>query len=336
MNARKAGLQVKYNSIDISEDLQPHLKSWSYTDNLSGQADDLKITLEDKESKWLGPWFPEKGAVLEGVIFRQDWEKNGITNTLDTGQFEIDEFDGDGPPLTVTIKGISVPESSSLRGEEKHQAWEKTKLSVIANDKASKAGLKLIFDVDEDPEYDRVEQTGETDLSFLMRLCNDAGLCLKITGTHIVIVDEAKYESKTPIDTIHRDEVKRYSLRSTTQGVYCACRVEYHSQKGRNNIVYTYAPPNAPKTGRTLYINQRVGSVKEAERLAKKKLREANKDAMNVSLGLPGDTRYVAGVTLNLSGFGEFDGKYIVTQATHSQQSGYETSLELRRCLEGY
>ncbi|QQE75725.1 late control protein [Brevibacillus composti] len=336
MNARKAWLQVKYNSKDITADLQPHLLGWSYTDNLSGQADDLQITLEDAERKWIGPWFPEKGAVLTGVVYRQDWEKYGITNTLNIGQFEIDEVEASLPPCAVSIKGISVPESSSLRGEEKHQAWEKTKLSVIAADKASKAKLKLMYDVDDDPEYDRVEQTGETDLSFLMRLCSEAGLCMKVTGTQLVIVDEAKYEANAPIAILQPVDVSSFRGRSSTQGAYRSCRVEYHSPKGRRNIVYTYTPPNAPKTGRTLYVNQRVASVKEAERLAKKKLREANKDAMNVSLSLPGDTRFVAGITLSLSGFGAFDGKYIVTRAMHTQQGRYETGLELRRCLEGY
>lgn len=336
MNARKSWLRVKYNNKDITADLQPFVLGWTYTDNLSGQADDLQIDLVDTEQKWIGPWFPDKAATLSGVIFRQDWEKYGVTNTLPIGQFEIDEIEVQYPPSIVSIKGVSVPESTSLRGEEKHRAWEKTRLSVIAKDIARKAKIKVLYEVDDDPEYDRIEQTGETDLSFLMRLCNDAGLCLKVTGTQLNIFDEEKYEKRLPIATIHRKDVKSFRGRSTTQGIYKACRVEYHSPKRKKNVVYTFTPPKAPKTGRTLYVNQRVASIKEAEMLAKKKLRQANKEAETVSLSLMGDTRFVAGVTVNLSGFGKFDGKYIIIQATHSQQRGYEISLELRRCLEGY
>lgn len=336
MNARRASLQVTYQNHDITADLEPHLLSWDYTDNLGGQADDLQINLEDRDHKWIGPWMPEKGAVIKAKIVRENWEKDGKVDALPLGQFEIDEIEVSFPPSTVAIKAISVPESSSLRGEEKNRAWEKTKLSVIARDKAKAAGLKLLYDVDDDPEYDRVEQTGETDLSFLMRLCNDAGLCLKVTGTQLVIFDEEKYERQPPVATIRPTDVKNYRGVATTQGTYRACRVHYRSPKGRKNITYTFAPKNAPKTGRILYINQRVASVKEAERLAKKKLREANKNSGTFTLTMLGDTRFVAGVTVMLSGFGNFDGKYIVTQAKHSQQNGYETALELRRCLEGY
>ncbi|WP_312117959.1 phage late control D family protein [Brevibacillus reuszeri] len=336
-NTRRTHLQLTYNKTDITADLEPHLVSWSYTDNLSGQADDLQITLEDTAHRWIGPWAPDTGAVLNGTIIRMNWESEGQTDKLPLGQFEIDTIDFNFPPSVVTIKGISVPESSSLRGQAKSQAWEKTKLSVIAGDKAKKAGLKLLFDVDENPEYDRIEQTEETDLSFIVRLCNDAGLCVKVTGTHLVILDEAKYERQASITTINKNSaIKSFKGSTTSTGMYRSCRVEFHDPKKKKKIRAVFTPPNAPKTGRELFINQKVESVAEAMRLAKKKLREANKNAVQVSLSMVGDPLYVAGITLDLNDFGFFDGKYIVTQATHSQQSGYDTSLQLRRCLEGY
>lgn len=339
MKARTAHLQVTYEGVDISADLRPHLLAWTHTDNLSGQADDLQISLEDKNHLWSGPWLPDTGAALIAKAVRDNWEKEGMVDALPLGQFEVDEIEVNDPPSTVTIKGISVPESSSLRGEEKNRAWENTKLSVITRDIANKAKLKLYFDVDDDPEYDRIEQTSETDLSFLMRLCSDAGLCLKVTGNQIVIIDEEKYEARPPVTTLTRGDsrIKSFRGKKTTQGLYRACRVEYHSPKRRKNVSFTFTPKNAPKTGRTLLIDQRVASTKEAERLAKKKLREANKNAVNVSLTMVGDNMLVAGHTVMLAGYGKaFDGKYIITQITRSQQSGYEMSLELRKCLEGY
>ncbi|MED1803022.1 phage late control D family protein [Brevibacillus porteri] len=336
-NTRRTHLELKYENMDISADLQPDLKSWTYTDNLSGQADDIQITLVDTAHKWIGSWMPSTGAVLKGAIIRENFESEGKSDKLPLGQFEIDTVDFNFPPSEVTIKGISVPESSSLRGQAKSQAWEKTKLSVIAGDKAKKASLKLLFDVDENPEYDRIEQTEETDLSFIVRLCNDAGLCVKVTGTHLVILDEAKYERQTSITTINKNAaIKSFKGSTTSTGMYRSCRVEFHDPKKKKKIKAVFTPPNAPKTGRELFINQKVESIAEAMRLAKKKLREANKNAVKVSLSVVGDPLYVAGITLDLNDFGLFDGKYIVTQATHSQQSGYDTSLQLRRCLEGY
>lgn len=52
MNARRCLVIIKYNDKDISADLQQYLKNVSYTDNMSGEADDLQLTLEDKAGLW--------------------------------------------------------------------------------------------------------------------------------------------------------------------------------------------------------------------------------------------------------------------------------------------
>jgi phage protein D len=338
MNPRSASLQVHYNNVNISADLQSHLLSWKFTDNMSGQADDLQITLEDTKQLWSGSWMPDKGASLTAQIIRNNWLKSGQIDQLTFGQFEVDEIDIEYPPSIVTIKALSVPESSSLRGQAKNRAWEKTYLSVVAKDIANGSKLKLYFDTEYDPDYDRVEQTGETDLAFLQRLCDDAGLCLKVTDKQIVIFDEQKYENQAPVATIKKGDayIKSYSGKSTMNGLYKSCHVEYKNPNTGQVISYTFTPTNPPKTDKILYVNDRVSSYKQAEMLAKKRLRDANKEGMTFSITLLGDTRFLAAMTVNLSGFGKFDGKYIITQAIHSQQNGYETSLQLRKCLEGY
>ncbi|TGV23875.1 hypothetical protein EN829_044790 [Mesorhizobium sp. M00.F.Ca.ET.186.01.1.1] len=336
--ARSARLQVIYNKTDITADLQPDLVAWTYTDNLSGQADDLQLTLHDVGQKLIGSWMPDLSATLQAAIICENWSQDGKIEKLPLGTFEIDSIEIGFPPSTVTIKALSVPESGALLGEKKNKAWEKTKLAVIAAEKAKAAGMKLFYDAPDNPEYDRIEQTEETDLAFLMRLCNDAGLCLKLTAKQLVIFDEAKYEGADAIGTLSRSasELKSFRGRTTSIGCYKACQVVYFAGKGKKPITAKFEAPNAPKVGRVLTVKEQVSSVAEAQRLAKKKLREANKEAVQISLTMVGNPQYVAGVTVNLSGFGNFDGKYIVTQAVHSQQSGYETSLELRRCLEGY
>ena len=47
-----------------------------------------------------------------------------------------------------------------------------------------------------------------------------------------------------------------------------------------------------------------------------------------------GDTRLVAGNTVELDGFGAWNGKYIIKQAKHSvSSSGYTTQISLRKVL---
>jgi len=338
MKARQARLELLYDNIDITTDLKPHLKSWTITDNLSGQADDLSVVLEDKEQIWMGDWMPDTGASLTAKVVRENWAEEGDADYLSFGKFEIDEIEMESPPSTVTINALSIPESTSLRGEEKSRAWEKTKLSIVSRDISHGAGLDLFYDTEDDPEFDRLEQAGETDSAFLMRVCNDAGLCLKVSDAQIIIFDEQKYEDNEATLTIEKGVTQLKSCKGqiSLNGVYRACKVEYHDANKGTTIRYEFVPDSPPKTKRVLIVNERVTSVREAERLAKKRLRKANCNGTTFTLSMMGDIRFVAGLTVNLKGFGKFDGKYIITQAVHGQQGNYETKLSLRKCLEGY
>lgn len=338
MQARRANLTVVYDNKDITADLQPHLKAWHYTDNMSGESDDLQITLQDREQRWIGVWFPDKGATLRASVNRLNWEWDGQVQALDLGQFELDEIEVSYPPSEVILKALSIPEgSASLRGEPKNKAWEDTTLKKIAGAIAGDNGMSLFFDSDYDPSFDRLEQTEQTDLEFLQKQCIDAGLSLKIAEKKIIIFDDAKYEEAAPVATIDRltSNIISYMGKTTLDGVYKACKVEYTNAKTKKTYTHTFNAPNAPATGKTLHINQRVISVGEAALLAKRKLRQENCKETQFSLTLPGDTRFLAALTLQLKNFGKFDGKYIITQAVH-RGSAYQTALQLRRCLEGY
>jgi phage protein D len=66
-------------------------------------------------------------------------------------------------------------------------------------------------------------------------------------------------------------------------------------------------------------------------------LRQKNKEEFKASFTLAGDVGLVAGVTVTVTGYGAFDGKYIIETASHSvSRSGYKTELTLRRVLEDY
>lgn len=77
-------------------------------------------------------------------------------------------------------------------------------------------------------------------------------------------------------------------------------------------------------------------NIAEAERLAKKKLREKNSEEITISLSMLGRIELLAGSTVNINGFHAFDGKYIITRGSHSIGGGYKLRLDLRRCLSGY
>ena len=349
MEARRISAIIKYNNKDISADISKYLKSISYTDNLSGEADDLQITLEDKAGLWQSTWMPEKGALLDAMLQQKYWQTlSALAQSLRLGLFEIDEITSSGYPSEVQIKAVSVPDNNTLRGIERSRSWEKAKLQVIANDIASAAGMSLFWDTEENPVLDRAEQTEQSDLSFLYAICKDKGLALKISDKKIIVFDEAKYEAEKAKITIVKPGIiykkesgmkylfvgTGYSLRTKIRDIYAACRVNYQQGSSKSNIEATYTV--AGKKGKTLQVNEQVESVAEALNLAKKRLREKNKDEVTGYLNMLGNFVLLSGVTVNLLGFGAFDGRYLITRASHDIGSGYTTNIDVRRCLNGY
>ncbi len=350
---RRAWLIVQYQNKDISEDISKYLLSATYTDNLTGAVDDISITLEDRVGLWSNEWFPEIGGYLDVSIGLYNWD------SLDSGQdifhlgaFELDEIEMNDPPATVTLKAVSITisQTSTLRSVLRNQTWENISLWKVANDIAWRNNLKLIWDTADgnNPNLDKTDQSDESDLSFLQKLCSDMGFALKIQTNAIVIFDEAFYEQKEPVmallspadtmalqDKPYTRNTTGYSFKKKTRDIYRACHVKYQKEKEKAVIEATFQNPNRT-IGTTLEVNQQVDSLEEAQYLAKKKLREANKEETTGTYQTIGNKLLVAGITVELWGFGKFSGKYIITKATHSISSTYTTMVDLRRCLDGY
>lgn len=336
--ARRTYLKVNYNHQEITEEVQKHLLDWTFTDNLSGEIDTFDITLKDTDMLWTGKWFPAKGSLLNPILIRNNWEEKEIITRL--GTFEIDEISGKGFGTTISIGALAASDSSSLRGEEKCRVWEKVTVKTVLNDVAAKNKMKLVWQVNENPKKDRIEQENETDLKFLYRICKENGYCLKLSNNTIVVLDEEDYEKQAAKEDIRRlslpqDKIKvlGYSFKTTSTGTYKACRVEHYDSKKKKRISATFNAPKVKKVGRTLLVKEEVKSQAEAQRLAKKKLREANKNATTFTLQIYTSMHIDAGMTFNLIGFGTLNGKYIVTKCIIKP---FSYSIELRRCLEGY
>jgi len=284
-----------------------------------------------------------KGLSIQARIIKKNWLSDGKDQLLNCGKFELDSIEAGGPPSSIYIRGTALPFGSQIRQTKKSRAWEAYTLSRIAKEIASKNGMKAMYESKNDPYYKRVEQVTMSDISFLSKLCKDAGISLKASENHIVLFDQAAYESKPAVMTIKKGDgsYTKYKIRTGKADMeYDACRVSYvkpETGKTIESIAYVegYDPKN--KNGQILEITAKVNSIAEAQALAHKMLRQKNKNEYTASFTLPGNVTLVSGVTVNLSGWGSWDGKYIIKQANHSVgSSGYITQIWLRRVLEGY
>ena len=375
MIGRRTEVEIKFHHegkvYDATEDISPFLISLSWTDNMSDKADDLTITLDDLTGIWRESWLPDtEGYILEVGIknIERIYEESEAENH-NIGKFEIDEVVC--KPDTVQIKAVSIIGNSSLRNKKYSQTWEKFSLKNIAEEIAKRNELKLFFDCDENPNIDHVEQDEQADLEFLQKLCHDNGLALKITPEQLIIFDEYKFEQVEPmigvwrpgfdgnygVDKIRLTWLTDWQLKQKSRDIYDACEIQ-NAKWNKKEVITSVVDKKGRKREKkktvkekevvkieydigskekVLRIKQQVKDEQEAERLARRKLRDANKDRVTGTFSTIGNLNLKASNTLEFYGFGKFDGRYIITKASHTiNDSNFKTSVDVRKCLIGY
>jgi phage protein D len=62
---RRAWVEVEYDGQDITEAVTAGLISVMISDN-NGEANEVRITVEDIDGNWAGPWYPKIGTRPSG------------------------------------------------------------------------------------------------------------------------------------------------------------------------------------------------------------------------------------------------------------------------------
>lgn len=306
---------------------------WVNASDVEGETVTTKKTTKATEKRAF------KGTEIHAMVIQKNPYSNGKDKVLDCGVFEIDSVSYTGPPQKLSIKATSIPYKTELRQTKHSRTWENTTLKNMGAKIAKRNGMKFMYLSDSNPTYKRKEQVNMTDIAFLKKMCKKAGISLKVTSKTIVLFDAADYEKKKEVKKIKagKGNILSYSFSTkTADTAYSSCHVIYTDPNTKKTIEATYTPENANSDGQKLEIKQKVSSVAEAQELARKSLRAKNKGETTAEFTLVGDVDYVAGITVRVYGYGEFNGKYIVEQATHNITGGYKTQIKLRSCLEGY
>lgn len=343
-DGRRATIVIDYNGTNIDQYLQSFLMSFSYTDAPDGEQDEITLTLDDRDLRWQNAWQPDVGDTIKATITTTNWNKEGDKSKLLCGTFDVDAVEPQGPPDTVVIKAVAIPFAGvdALR-EKRSKAWEKTRLKTIAQDIAARAKLTLNYQATANPSYDRLDQDTETDFMFLMGIAKSEGISVKVSNRQLVLFNEEEYEKKDTVLTIERGKSRVLSWKfdnTASNTAYSKAVVEYRSstssekQQKKKTVVIRgeYTAPGVK--GPILRItDEEVETTAEANRVAKNRLREKNKQFGRASFTLEGDTRIATGITLEIKGWGKFDGKYIVESCTHTPTGAYVTSIEIRKVL---
>jgi len=354
--AREVIIELTYDNVDITLDVAPFLESIRYVDRtLPNKMDELSVTFQDVDDLWRSDWFPDRGATLAAKFKAVNWFAIGDSFERDCGSFEIDDLTSvSSPSSTFQVSAISVGITNSIRRQQNTKAWENLEIKRIAEDIADKHGFELKWLSNYNPEIERWEQKGQSDLSLLIDICEYAGLMIKITDKYLIIFRGEEYDAEKPEVTIIRsnDTVKVWEFNANSSDVYAAAEVKYYDPKKKELIEYIFYSDDVqgdkkdkekgdipdPEVGQILKINQRVESIAMAEELAKAALRSKNMRQVRGTLTTMGRPDLFSGMNIEIYGFGRWDSViWNVEEISHeySKSGGYNSTLTLRGIL-GY
>lgn len=328
MEAIKPIFLVSINGKDVTSDLLNDCEEVSYTDKSAGSADEISITLNDQDNRWIGAWYPDKGSSIQVKLGYE-------SDLLDCGYFESDEVTFSGPPTYCKIHGIAAALKKKLRTKNS-AGFEKKTLKQIAESVAKKHGL-TVQGITTDAIIDRITQNRETDLAFLTRVSSEYGYVFSIRGTKMIFTSAFDLEDRKESLTITPSDVSSYDFTDKGIDPVASATVKYHNPKtvkvveakveAKSNVdKYTYNDIAGvdEKQIRVRATNEAQGKAK-----AKAALHKANSPQMECSVTMPGNTKVVAGNCVRIQGWGKMDGKWYIDESTHTvnKGSGYTTSF---------
>lgn len=324
--ARKTGVSINYNGANMAKKLPPYLEEFRYTDVASGENDAIDITLNNRDFRFMRQNMPKKGDRISAFIHLHNWKGNGTTRTIKCGKFILDDLSFDGSSNTCSIGAVSAPVKGEFKATKRTHIYKNVTLKEIAGKVTNRAGIALFYDA---PKVfiKKVEQSQVTDSEFLLELCEEYGLGIKIYNGKIVVFDEEKYEQKKTAFEIKRSQVLEWSWNTTLQRTYSGAKVNYNDPDDNKEHKITIG-----SKGRMLNVEVNAFSKKEAALKAKAKLASENKKQTTMTVSVPGNVNVYSTQTVQMTGFGKLSGKYYVDRVIHTVGSGgYEKSVELHK-----
>lgn len=322
---KKPIVQLTANNKPLSDELYRRLISLSLTDNKALEADELTLALDDSDGALA---LPKRGVTLTVAL---GYVGEGLHPM---GSFVVDGIEWGGTPDTLTIKAKSADFKGTLKGQ-RSQSYHNQTLGQIAKTVADRHNLKLKIKPHlASLNLGHIDQTDESDINLLTRLCYTYGAVVNIKNGHLLIFianDNTSVDGKPlSIHTITRKagDSFRFSIDDRASDV--------------DNVKASYSDTKAAKkktvaTGKKGRTKKLKGTFKDkktakaAATAAAKRIKDTGaKFSLNLAYGYPALTTESP---IKLQGFkAEIDKlHWTLDKATHSysKTGGLITSIEL-------
>lgn len=360
---------------DISLEIAQDLLQCTYTDGIEDDADTVSLMLKDPLGKWAGSWSPARGDKVQVAFITEargalSTQKMTIDRLSTQGRPRVFTVDAVSVPLGGTIRRTCKTrtfEKMTLKDIGQRIAddnelwfmWDcEENPEYDRTDQQDVSDLKFLSNLAKDAGFS-VKVTAETVIIFdqasyekktaVKTIQESGGTLLSWSFTAqqserykacTVKWRDIKKRTKTPAASTKKKDDRQAILDSYINGYQPSKGAK--TKKGSTAVKaevmeYTYSDPDVDDSGQVYKMKKRCTSQADAERIARAKLRELNLRQLTGSLTLIGDPLLCAGSVVTLSGFGSFDGNFIIEKAVHTMsQDGYRTSVDVRRVNNNY
>ncbi len=341
--------RVTLESRDITTTIESRLISLTHTDNRGFEADQLDLELDDADGLLE---LPRRGAVLSLAI---GWQGEPL---YVKGQFTVDEIEHSGAPDRLTIRARSADFRSTLN-IKREKSWHNTTVGAVVSEMATRHKLQQAIgdDMAKQP-VDHIDQTNESDGSFLMRLARQYGAIASVKNGNLMFIRQGQGVTASgkplPVMTITRSSGDGHRFSMADRGAYTGVVASWlHTNeptnkqevkvKRRRRRQAADKPTKAPEPKQGEYLAGTDENVKvlsrtyanraNAERAAKMTWERLQRGAATFSISLAkGRGDLFPELPVKVSGFKRpvDEADWTITTVTNTiGEGGFTTSLEL-------
>ncbi|MJH75845.1 late control protein D, partial [Salmonella enterica subsp. enterica] len=199
LNSKSPAFSITIEGKDVTTVMDARLISLTLTDNWGFEADQLDLELDDADGLIA---LPRRGAVIQLAL---GWKGQPL---FPKGAFTVDEIEHSGAPDRLTIRARSADFRETLN-TRREKSWHQTTVGKVVKEIAARHNLKVALGKDlTDKALDHMDQTNESDASFLMKLARQYGAIASVKDGNLLFIRQGQGRTASgkplPVITITR------------------------------------------------------------------------------------------------------------------------------------